>query len=215
MSFLAASRRNRSAGRRAVLARGLRWGVLCVWLCGGGLGNSGGVAHAQALPAATGPGSFVSVGGGISAFQSDYGQRILGGLWAFADVNPDSRVGLEGEFRTLRYHTDEDVTQTSWLGGPRVSLTHGRIRPYVKFLAGAGHIVLPFHYAQGTFLTYAPGAGVDWYLSPRFAVRVIDVQYQVWPQFTYGELHPYGISTGIVIRLTPPEQYPRGTHSRH
>ena len=176
--------------------------------------GSAGVASAQALPGATGAAGYIAVGGGASGFQADYGQRYIGGGFVFADVNPTWRYGLEGEARFLRFHTDEQVTETTYLGGPRVSLTQGRIRPYVKLLAGAGHITLPFNYAEGTFFTYAPSVGVDYLLTQRFAVRA-DFQYQVWPKFPYGELKPYGLSAGIVFRLTPPEQYPSGTRHRH
>jgi opacity protein-like surface antigen len=183
-------------------------------VCGVLLGASASAARAQALPAATGLGGYISAGGGASVFQSDYGQRHLGGGFAFADVNPSWRYGVEGEVRFLRYNSDGQVTQTTYLGGPRVSLTQGRIRPYVKFLAGAGHITLPFNYAEGTFLTYAPAAGVDYLVTERFAVRA-DLQYQLWPKFPYGELKPYGLSAGIVFRLTPPERFPKGTRHRH
>jgi hypothetical protein len=149
------------------------------------------------------------MGGELSAFQADYGQRVLGGGVVFADLNPTWRIGLEGEARYLRFHTSEDVTETNYLAGPRVILKPGRLRPYVKFLIGAGKITLPFHYAQGTFLSYAPGAGADYLLNDRLTVRLIDIEYQVWPGFSsYGQLHPYGVSAGISFRLNPVEHTP-------
>src|SRR5580698_10469971 len=39
----------------------------------------GHVAHSQALPTATGPGSYVIVGGTFSDFESDYGQQRITG----------------------------------------------------------------------------------------------------------------------------------------
>jgi len=171
-------------------------------------------ASAQALATATGPGTYVAVGGGASAYQVDYGQRILGGGVVWADVNPTWRYGFEGEARYLNLHTDEDVTEKSYLGGVRVTIRDERIRPYVKFLAGAGEISLPFHYAQGTFLTYAPGAGVDFIISDRLSWRVVDFEYQMWPKFPYGELNPYGVSTGLIIRLNHVDRLPHGSALR-
>ena len=89
-----------------------------------------------------------------------------------------------------------------------------RFQPYGKFLAGMGKITLPFGYAHGSFLTYAPGAGLDVALNSHVSVRAIDFEYQHWPQFTYGALSPYGISAGISFRLNPVPRYPRSLRMR-
>lgn len=166
---------------------------------------------AQAVATASGPGSYVAVGGGVAAFQSDYGKRGITGGFLYVDVNPHWRVGLEGEARFLRYHAFEDVNETNYLGGVRVLILRPRrLQPYAKFLAGIGRITLPFNYAHGSFLTYAPGAGLDVALNNRITFRAIDFEYQHWPQFTYGSLSPYGISAGLSVRLNPVARYPRG-----
>jgi len=161
--------------------------------------------HAQDRPTVSGPGSYVSVGGGISGYQADYGQRHLSGAMAYADTNLTWHYGIESELRYLRYNTDEDVTETNYFIGPRVSLDPyfrlGRFRPYAKLLVGAGKMTFPFHYATGTFFTLAPGGGVDVLLNDRVTVRVIDLEYQSWTSFNYGPMHPYGLSAGISFRL--------------
>lgn len=178
---------------------------LVAWL---NAGNS--AAWAQNIPTAVGPGSYVAIGGELSAFQADYGQRVLVGGALFAEVNPTWRYGFEAEARYLRFNTFENVTETDYLVGPRVMLRPGPIRPYLKFLVGAGKITLPVGYAQGTFLAYAPGGGVDYIANDRVTFRVIDFEYQLWPQFSsYGSLHPYGISMGISFRLNPVEHIPK------
>ena len=174
--------------------------------------------RAQALPAASGPGGYVAVGGGASIFQFDYGQRKLGGLMVYADVNPVWRYGLEGEVRSLRFNTNEDVTETTYLAGPRVAIFPGPLQPYVKLLAGTGHYDLPFHFAEGNFFTYAPGAGLDLSISDTIAVRLIDFEYQVTNKFQaspngpYSQPVNYGISAGISIRLTPVRHFPKSWH---
>lgn len=166
-------------------------------------------ARAQADPTASGPGSNITVGGGLSAYQAVYGNRDTAGGFLYADANPHWRVGLEGEARFLRYHTFEDVTETTYLGGVRVLILHPRrLQPYAKFLAGVGEITLPFAYAHGSFLTYAPGAGLDVALNKYVTVRAVDFEYQHWPQFTYGALSPYGVSAGISVRLNPIRWFP-------
>lgn len=171
--------------------------------------------QAQAIATASGPGSSVAVGGGFSAFQSVYGDRRIGGAFLYADVNPHWRFGLEGEARYLRYGTFEEITETNYVGGARVMILRPRrLQPYAKFLAGMGRITLPFGYAHGSFLTYAPGAGVDIALNNYVSIRAVDFEYQHWPQFTYGPLSPYGVSAGISVRLNPLRLYPKGSRVR-
>jgi opacity protein-like surface antigen len=172
------------------------------------LGIGGCAVHAQALPTASGPGTYAAVGGGYSGYQVDYGKRAMGGGFVFADVHPTWRYGLEGEARYLRAHSDEDVTQTTYLGGVHIYLRPQAFRPYAKFLVGVGRLDFPFHYGTGTYLALAPGAGVDYLVSDRISLRLIDFEYQDWPQFTYGALHPYGVSAGISIRLNPLRRFP-------
>ena len=172
-------------------------------------------AAAQAVAAATGPGSYVAIGGGISAFQVDYGHQNLGGGFVYADLNPQWRIGFEGEARFLRLHNFEQVTESTYLGGLHVLLLRPRrFQPYAKVLAGVGKITLPFAYAHGSFLTYAPGVGLDVALNDRVTVRALDFEYQHWPQFTYGALSPYGVSAGISFRLNAVPHFPKGASTR-
>ena len=170
------------------------------------------VAGSQALPTATGPGSNVTLGGAFSIYQEDYGKRYLGGASIYTDIHPYWRYGVEAEARWLRLNQSEEVTESSYLIGPRVIVSpHAKsLEPYVKMLFGAGRISLPFHYAQGGFFAYAPGGGLDYSLNNAVKVRVIDFEYQRWPDFPYGPLRPYGISFGISIRLNPMRVLPTG-----
>jgi len=76
-----------------------------------------------------------------------------------------------------------NVTETNFLAGPRVMIRPGPLRPYVKFLVGAGKINFPFHYAQGTYLAYAPGAGLDYLLNDRFTIRVVRSRISILARF--------------------------------
>jgi len=160
-------------------------------LCGGQR------ASAQALPTASGPGTHIDVGAAYSYFQQDYGKNYLGGIMAYGDADLTWRFGVEAEANFLRYHQEEDVTETTYLVGPKVTLRSGRVRPYAKFLAGAGTLNFPFGFGVGHYFVMAPGGGVDVLLGDKLTVRAIDFEYQDWPQFTYGALHPYGLSVGI------------------
>jgi opacity protein-like surface antigen len=172
-------------------------------------------SQAQVVPAAVGPGAYVAVGAGVSGFQAVYGQRDLAGGFIYADVHPQWRVGFEGEARFLHFHTSEEVTESNYIGGIRILIfrSHG-LEPYTKFLVGMGKITLPFGYAHGSFLSYAPGAGLDVALNHNVTVRAIDFEYQHWPQFPYGSFSPYGISSGIRLRVTPLARIPQSVRKR-
>ncbi len=164
---------------------------------------------AQAKPAASGPGGYAAVGGAISGFRNPYGERYLAGGTMYVDVNPTWRYGFEMEGRTLRLNQDEGVTLKNYFVGVRVAALPGRIVPYGKFMIGAGAINFPFQYAKGTFFAFAPGGGVDYRLNNYITLRAVDVEYQMWQDFSFGAFHPYGVSTGLTVRLTPFSRIPR------
>jgi len=158
---------------------------------------SAGTVFGQALPTATGPGSSVRVGGGVSDFRVNYGQVWLGGGQLWVDTNPHWRLGIEAEARWSRSSRDpHGPQQRTYLAGPRLSLAPGRVEPYVKALAGRGTFTFPFHYATGSYFVVAGGGGLDIHRG-RWQIRAVDVEYQVWPQFTYGRLGQYGVSAGV------------------
>ncbi len=162
-------------------------------------GSSG---SGQAAPAGIGPGSYISIGATFSGYESDYGKRKVGGASLFLDANLYRRIGAEAEFRDLNLHTDEGVRERTYLAGPKISALAYGFRPYAKLLAGRGDFDFPFGYARGSYFVLAPGSGLDLQLRrSRFMVRVVDFEYQLWPQFTFGALHPYGLSSGVSLRL--------------
>lgn len=157
---------------------------------------------AQALYAGTGPGSYIAVGATGSAFNSDFGKRLIVGGTLYLDANLYRRVGVEVEARTLRFRNDTGLRETTYLVGPRVTAFRGNLRPYAKILVGRGHFRFPYGDAHGSYYVAAPGAGIDYRL-PRTRVifRVVDFECQLWPGFAFGALHPYGVSSGFSIRL--------------
>lgn len=179
------------------------------------LGLCGRTTQAQARATALGPGSYVAIGGGASAFPSDYDQRNIAGAMGFLDVQPTFRYGFEGEARFLRYHTDEGVSQTNYLAGVHVGFSTQRLRPYAKFLVGDTRIQAPFGYAQGTFFTLVPGGGVDYVLNDRWTARVVDLEYQIVPQFIGSNVRNLGISIGLSFRLNGLSRFPKRAILRH
>lgn len=156
------------------------------------------VGRGQAAPASVGGDESLSLGATFSAYHLDYGSRTLLGTGVFVDASLTRNYGLEADVRWLNLRERADAGAATYLAGPRYVFTsRGRLRPYVRFLAGDGHFSFPYHYAEGNYLVLAPGAGVDFRLNSRFRLRLADVEYQYWNQFTYGSLSPFGVSTGI------------------
>ena len=156
----------------------------------------------QASYTADGPGTYIAVGGTFSAYESDYGKRLMGGPTVFVDGNLYRRIGIEAKASWLNYHTDDGTKEQTYLIGPKISLKGRTVRPYAKLLAGRGEFEFPFGYAHGSYFVAAPGAGLDWRVSrSRLSIRVIDFEYQIWPGFSYGPLHPYGASMGLSWRV--------------
>ena len=157
--------------------------------------------NAQAVPTATGPGGYVVAGATGSLFESNYGQYAVGGIGAYVDINPHRDYGIELEYKSFRYNQQAGIRQTTLLGGPRISHGSRPLVPYVKFMVGQGTFDFPYGYAQGKYLVLAPGAGIDYSVNRRIRIRLIQAEYQVWHQFTFGSYHPYGISSGISFQF--------------
>ena len=156
----------------------------------------------QAVYTANGPGSFVSLGVTISGYESEYGDTLLGGGSVFLDANVYRRIGVEAEGRSSRLHSNDDLRESTYLVGPRFSGLGRTWQPYAKLLIGRGEFNFPFNYAHGSYLVAAPGLGLDWRLpNHRVIIRLVDFEYQDWPKFSYGSIHPYGAGAGLSVCL--------------
>ncbi|HEY4782516.1 MAG TPA: outer membrane beta-barrel protein [Chthoniobacterales bacterium] len=156
---------------------------------------------AQALPTATAPGAYISVGTTYSIFESGYGQQKVQGPGVYVDINPIRAVGIEAEGRWLKQSQSPSMSESTYLVGPRVQLRRGSYTPYVKTLVGLNYFGFPYDTARGRYFAIAPGAGVDLMLGNDLKIRLIDVEYQQLPQFTFGTISPYGISFGVSYRV--------------
>ena len=155
-------------------------------------------AAAQVAEAATGGEEQLSGGAMASAFHIDYGKRWLAGSGVYVDTGLNPHLGLEGEARWLFANEDAGTHLSTYLGGPRYSFNaRGKLRPYAKMLAGVGYFYFPYGYATGSYLVLEGGAGIDYRVSHRIRIRLIDVEYQTWPTFTFGSMSSYGAGAGV------------------
>ncbi len=176
------------------------------------LGTGAVTASAQVVPAATRSKLSLTVGGLGSMFQPDYaglgmaqsGPNHLYGLGAYVDVKFSRWVQAEAEGRWLRFNQYLDINEDNYLIGPRVPIhTFSVLRatPYAKVLFGMGRMTFENDYAWGRFSDIAYGGGVDLQVTRRISVRPFDFEYQQWPNWVNGTLHPYGVSVGIGYKV--------------
>ena len=158
-------------------------------------------AHAQAAPAGDRGGLTLSAGGTASGYYMGYGGQKLMGVSAFVDVDGRRHLGVEGEARWLIFHQTNEEHVTTYMIGPRYSMYFGRFQPYVKGLFGVGQFNYPFDLGKDNDLVVAPGGGVDFRLTRKIRWRAVDFEYQLWPQFHYGMMSSYGLSTGLRIKI--------------
>lgn len=155
-------------------------------------------AHAQAIPTATVRLAYVAGGVSYSIFQPDYQQNTMKGITGYVDVATSSHWSVEMETHHLIYDGPGNMSEITYLIGPRYRLHYGFIEPYAKTMVGgaAFNYPSPLTQPQGKFLAIAYGGGVDVPMGSRFILRLVDFEYQQWPGFAANSLTPYGVSFG-------------------
>jgi hypothetical protein len=181
-----------------------KW-ILCALLLVFLVGNPG-KARAQSQESAIGGEEYFAVGGDVNGTYLGYGKRWIGGAGAAVDLGINPWLGAEGEGNFTFYNAFYHSHTTTYLAGPRYNFhatgTSYRFRPYAKCLIGEGYFNLVYNGGTARSFVLAPGAGVDYRLNYRLRLRLVDFEYQYWPQFYFGATQNYAITTGIryVIR---------------
>ncbi|WP_158941568.1 hypothetical protein [Granulicella sp. S190] len=152
---------------------------------------------------------------------------FTGGTATFTDLergeNLDVTAGVDVALLTYRfarpafeirgsYPAQEGTisSQKSFLLGPKIGYSLGRLRPYANFLIGRGAIdYLEGGYAFGDIryitsntLVLSPGVGLDYRLGRNLAVKV-DFQHQHWdtPAVPSGSINPKSTTLGAVYTI--------------
>jgi len=196
----AESRTVGSTGRRKAVFRAT---VLAISLLVTGAPRE---APAQAVPAGDQESLTIYAGATASGQYLQYGERKMLGITGFLDANTRNHLGYTVEGSWIAFHQKQNLHTSTLAGGLRYRLSEGKLEPYVKILTGIGEYNAPYNLATGSFLVITGGAGLDYNLSHRIRLRVADLEYTYWPQFTpaTGETLPMStmtVSTGIKIRI--------------
>ena len=186
--------RNGREGRPVILAAAC---VFALYLLGAGANP----ARAQVVFAGDQGGARLSAGALGSGSYVQYGQRKMAGYTAVVDFDTRRRLGIEAEGRWLEYYQTANVHAETYSIGGRYRFDIGRFQPYAKGLIGFSNFNFPYNYATGRYLVVTAGGGVDFHLSHRIYLRAADVEYQNWPQFTYGNMSTMSVSAGFRVRI--------------
>ena len=164
--------------------------------------------HGQAAFTATKTVS-LDVFGGVIALDPKFGVTTKEiGYVAGADVTRHFRpvdVSFELRYTVASGYSADEKT---YGGGLKVERAFARFHPYLDFLVEGGRVNFdhpeiygsPFYTHDDSFV-YNGGGGVDYDLSPRFALKV-DFQAQHWKTGSeHPPFYPYNGSVGIVYRV--------------
>jgi hypothetical protein len=153
----------------------------------------------QALPTASRIGA-IQVGVGGTLTNPDYGQKNIEQITFFADYNFGHNLGVEGVIH-YSVNTPTDISENSYVAGPRYILRYKRFQPYAKVLFGVGH----FGLQQGsfanpdtaTYFEYVLGGGLDIHATHHINIRAFDFEAQKWPGFSKSGLSPLSGTIGV------------------
>jgi hypothetical protein len=130
-----------------------------------------------------------------------YGSRKMLGAGAFVDAETTSHFGIEAEGRWVEFHQTANVHAETYSIGGRYHFVCGRFQPYAKGLVGFANFNFPYNYAHGRYMVVTAGGGVDFRWTHRITLRAADLEYQDWPQFTYGSMTSLNASVGLKVRI--------------
>jgi len=181
-------------------------------------------ASPQAKPAAELKHPQILVGAGFTDFENgmNYDRNESSAEWV--DWKPNlglsvlKGLGIEGEFRQYNYEQigSKVLHQTTYGGGPIYTLLRfPNVRPYVKFLINDAVMdydnvwVKPVVITQSSWMTWSPGAGVEYRAWGNLWVRE-DYEYQFWRiNIKPGDtnfLNPNGFTIGVAYDLGRPHR---------
>ena len=157
------------------------------------------MCYGQAIPTASRVGQ-IQAGIGGFILDPDFGQKDIQGLTFYGDFDFAQHFGGEGEIH-YSIRTPTDVSENTYLLGPRAILRHKKFEVYAKALFGVGH----FGLQQGSYsnpntasyFTYALGGGVEFEASRHINVRLFDFEAQKWPGFATHGLSPLVGTIGV------------------
>ena len=192
-----------------LLSRSLAFAVL---LAGAILPN---VSQSQVVPAIKGGGSQINIIGlyslvnpsGKSGLNYPPGTKFpqsvenKAGQWNQAGaIGADFRLGrfVFGQpaiAARLTFSSGSFAKENTYMFGPELHYSFGKLRPYGGFLLGNGDITWGGSGFKDNSIVYQLGGGLDYHMNRRVNVRLVDFQYQFWNLSTHS--YPAGLLPGV------------------
>ena len=155
--------------------------------------------HGQAVPTAARGGS-IQVGLGGMITNPDYAQSYIKGLTFYGDFDFTHNIGIEGEMN-FAISTPSDISEDSYLFGPRYTIHRKKFGGYAKLLLGVGRFGTQegsyVNIATTSYFEYAVGGGLEYLATRKINVRIINVEMQKWPNFAPHGLTPIAYTFGV------------------
>lgn len=157
-------------------------------------------SHAQAIPAATRSGG-LQLGVGGTYARPDYNTGIKG-YTIYGNYDFSRHLGIEADLHFVNVITPADISEDSYLIGPRYRFRYHRFTPYAKALFGLGRFGYQYPSMYGkastsTYGVYSFGGGVDLKATRHLNVRAFDFEYQEWPGYGPHGLTPIVMTIGV------------------
>jgi hypothetical protein len=134
----------------------------------------------------------------------DYTEQYIKGISIYGNYDIGQHLGVEGDMH-FSVITPGDISENSYLLGPRYKWHQKRFEPYVKVLVGLGRFGFQtdgFPVASTfTYFQFAPGGGLDIRATRHINVRAFDVEFQKWPGFNPNGLSPIAYTIGVAYTL--------------
>ncbi|HEX4577548.1 MAG TPA: outer membrane beta-barrel protein [Edaphobacter sp.] len=162
-------------------------------------------SHGQATPTAARVGS-IQAGAGVMFTRPDYAQTYLKGVTFYGDYDFNNlgilknHLGIEAEIHYSAI-TPQDISENTYLFGPRYTWRYKKLGIYGKALFGVGR----FGFQQGsyanpqtgTYFAYGLGGGVEYKVTHKINIRGFDAEFQSWPGFPPHGLSPIVYTVGV------------------
>jgi len=154
--------------------------------------------HGQATPTAS-RSLAIQLGGEVTGGAPDYTPKKIGGFSIFGDIDYGAHFGVEVAYHDLNIHTPWDLGESSTVFDLRYKLNKRKFHPFGK----AGFVLASQNFQEGYYASsYSTkhkgaeaGTGVDYYLTEKIHLRLLDYEYQRWSFQPHG-LTPWMISVG-------------------
>jgi len=144
----------------------------------------------------------LQIGGGFVFAKSGYNFTPihLVGPSIYTTFDWKTHLGAEFSFHNTTGTQDSTVYERTYEIGPRVFVLRGPFEPYAKAMYGRGVYNFSHNIANVAYNIYTFGGGIDLRVRRSINVRA-DYEYQSWPGFPLGTLHPSVFTFGVAYHF--------------